>query len=251
MKRTPALIGSLLLLASYGPAAEPAPTFAVASVKLSPDGGGTGKISPGRAGVEMHRVSLAACILWACSIESYQLRTPQWTTEQLVDISARSGHEATPDELKRMMQSLLSDRFHLAMREQTESMSAYALVLGKSGHRMRPSSADGEEEFQSDGHFDTVMKRVSMPRLAAVLSHVVDRPVLDETGLEGSFDFVLKLTAYVPKDGAGEAASGAEHDIPYMFATAVQDQLGLKLESRRAVVRVLVVERIERVPSAN
>ena len=85
-----------------------------------------------------------------------------------------------------------------------------------------------------------------MSRVADLLSGILERPVLDSTGLPGNFDFSLKLTKYVAKDSQGDTAAGAEADLASMFTAAVKEQLGLRLNAQKGPVEVLVIDIAEK-----
>jgi uncharacterized protein (TIGR03435 family) len=139
-----------------------------------------------------------------------------------------------------MCQALLAERFKMAVHRETKDLPVYALVVAKEGFKLK-------EVELGHGGFSAgrgQMKASSMPLAAFAqrLSQVVDRPVLDQTGIQGAFNFTVEWS---PEDDTTASPTG-----PSLF-TALQQQLGLKLEARRGSVEVLVVERADRVPIEN
>ena len=149
-------------------------------------------------------------------------------------IAAFTARQPTGEML--MMQSLLRDRFALRVHWESKERSVYALVLAKGGLRMKPAAdpKHGEMSF-SRGHMSG--KGVPISFLASLLAMPVSRTVVDRTGVTGSFDFDLRFNP-------GDDPSGKPSDDPDFF-TAIQEQLGLKLESTNASVPVLVVDHVE------
>jgi uncharacterized protein (TIGR03435 family) len=157
---------------------------------------------------------------------------------------AKAAGEATPSEesIRQMMQALLADRFKLKLHRQTKDMPVYALVVGKNGPKLKRSALDAKSSATiSNGQI--IFSRVALPALAYNLSQMLDRPVLDRTSLsENYYDFKLEWTP----DGSPPAPGSNASSI----FTAVQEQLGLKLESARVPQEILVVDHAER-PSEN
>jgi uncharacterized protein (TIGR03435 family) len=135
-----------------------------------------------------------------------------------------------------MMQSLLRDRFALRVHWESKQRSVYALVLAKGGLRMKPAvdPEHGQMSF-SRGHLSG--KGVPLSFLASLLAMPVGHTVVDRTGLTGSFDFDLRFDP-------GDDPAAKQSDDPDLF-TAVQEQLGLKLESTHASIPVLAVDHVE------
>jgi uncharacterized protein (TIGR03435 family) len=146
-----------------------------------------------------------------------------------------------------MLQSLLADRFKLKVHHETRPLSVYALVAGKSGPKFKPSTPEEPSvgRFNVNGRIETMtFTTVSMDDLAdALTGSYSDRPIIDKTGLTGNYDIKLEAT---PQSRITRDPQPADLSI----FTAVQEQLGLKLEPTKAPVDVLVVDHIEK-PSEN
>lgn len=145
-----------------------------------------------------------------------------------------TAHRPTGEML--MMQSLLRDRFHLRVHWESKQRSVYALVVAKGGLRLKPA-ADPKHGSMSLSQGHMAGKGVPISFLASLLALPLGRTVVDQTGLTGEYDFDLR---FEPQD----EPAGKESNDPDLF-TAVQEQLGLKLQSTHASVPVLVVDHVE------
>jgi uncharacterized protein (TIGR03435 family) len=150
-----------------------------------------------------------------------------------------------------MLQKLLADRFKLTLHRTTKEFPVYELVTAKNGPKLKEVEAGGSNTNSGRGHMTAT--RISMQRLSEFLSRQVDRPVLDMTGLKGVFDLTLDWTPdeslSAKKPGEGEVAIDAPKSPSLL--TALQEQLGLKLQARRAPIEILVVDHAEKVPTEN
>ncbi|MBS1853807.1 MAG: TIGR03435 family protein [Acidobacteria bacterium] len=225
----------------------PLPGFEVASVKQAPPPPVTGgirtqvSVTPGR--LVCTNLTLRRLIMRAYSLKEYQVTGPDWIGTDLYSIEARMPADTTGDDLLLMMQRLLAERFQLSVHRTTKEMAGYELVVGKGGPRMKPVEF-GRGSTRIDGGTLTATG-VLMRSFADMLSGMLDRPVLDKTGLQGAYDFTLEWQREERRAEGGDAAAR-----PSLF-TAVQEQLGLRLEGKKAPVEVLVVDHAERVPVSN
>lgn len=143
-----------------------------------------------------------------------------------------------------MLQTLLAERFSLRTHRESRKLKAYALVVGKRGPRLKQARKDSEDAFIF-GEGRVTGRALSMSSLADRLSGPVfklERPVVDMTGIEGAYDFTLEW--------APDGVSADGHPDASIF-TALEEQLGLKLEVRETAVRILVVDHADRIPSGN
>jgi bla regulator protein BlaR1 len=175
-----------------------------------------------------------------------QATTPAGTP----DYTMRQFMYGEAPQLQRMLQVLLSDRFKLKLHGDQRQIPAYVLTVAKRGARLKKS--DQAEELTltnsrlpppNEGTMQTVAKNLSMQGLADRLSSTMDRPVLDRTDLKGNFDFTVKYESPADAPAFGQAVGES-------LANALQEQLGLKLESTKAPVEVLVIDHAEQ-PSPN
>jgi uncharacterized protein (TIGR03435 family) len=230
------------------------PAFEVASIRPSNYHGGplrvTARVDPD--GIDFSNVTPRLCIQRAYGMKPYQVIGPEWINAERYMIVAKAAGTVPPDKILLMLQTLLSERFKLAVHREAREMPIYALVVSKGGSKLKEARDEGATQIGGDGD-EIVFERASMQALAGTLARSVDRPVIDATELTGLYNFRLAWTdENRAKPNAGEiATSGASDpaDAPSIF-TALQERLGLKLESRKAPVDVLVIDHIEK-PSAN
>ncbi|HVO97030.1 MAG TPA: TIGR03435 family protein [Bryobacteraceae bacterium] len=169
---------------------------------------------------------------------------PSWIGSQQYDINAKIEGNPTSEQMRTMMQSLLADRFQLQVHREKKEMPCYALVVAKGGSKLKAPEADADGKHK-DGRMS--MSRGSftgqglpVQAIAHAVEQVLGRAVIDKTGLTGNFDFKLEWTP----DEARTDGDGAS------IFTALQEQLGLKLESTKGPVEIVVVDRLEK-PSEN
>lgn len=235
----------------------PATAFEVASVKPNKSGSGDSSMHTTRAELIMENVSLKQWIEWAYNLKDYSLSGPDWLDSERFDVIAKppSGTQldwSKPDVYKPMLQSLLVERFQLAFHRESKMLPAYALIVDKKGAKIQPVEAGGPKGTTS-GRGRLAGTKVSMADFADHLSSQVDRPVQDLTGLQGVFNYKLQWTEdrpVVPGDG-GEHREPTESATGPSLFSALQEQLGLKLEGRKLPIQVLAIDRIERVPTEN
>jgi uncharacterized protein (TIGR03435 family) len=239
---------------AVGQASITAPAFDVASVKPSqrfvgPDYNNQLSYSP--TGIIARNVTLKRLVAEAYQLQLSQVLGPNWLDKNEYDIDARSAGAGTREQHALMLRSLVAERFKLTQHSEMREMRAYELVIGKSGSKIRPIS-DGEAPTAGGGfHFHGDLRQFA-DLLAVQLSiPASDNPseparasaspisVLDRTGLPGIFDFSVDIH---PELGT---------DMFSSWRRALEDQLGLRIESRKGNVAVLVVDEAERIPTEN
>jgi uncharacterized protein (TIGR03435 family) len=194
--------------------------------------------------------TLRYMVMEAFKLKPYQLSlgasAPDWYSSVYYDIFAKAEGDAplSHDDFRRMMQSLLTERFHFRFHREQKEMPVYALVVGKGGPKFTESAPDAV--FQANPGIkgrlqNLVASKFTMDMLADEIA--VDRPVVDRTGLSGQYD--IRLEATPEYRIVNDVAPG---DIRVF--DALQDQLGLKLQSQKAMVDVLVLDHAEK-PSGN
>jgi uncharacterized protein (TIGR03435 family) len=194
--------------------------------------------------VSVKGLTVATLIRAAYNLRAGQLSgEPGWSATEPFDIAASAEGALTFPQVRQMLQALLADRFQLKFHRETKEGAAYALVIAKAGPKLAPSVAADYTTHVTAGKSEVQMAifRASMAQLCGRLATFVGRPVVDRTELSGVFDLQL---IFAPEDLEGEP-----RESPSIF-TALQEQLGLKLESARAPVEILVVDRLGR-PSSN
>jgi uncharacterized protein (TIGR03435 family) len=223
-----------------------AQTFDVASIRPARNRNAESNLDSAPGGrLTATNITVRELIRLAFSVKDYQIeRVAQWATDDGYDIAARTaeGRTQSLDEEKTLVRNLLAERFHLATHIERKPMAVYLLVAAKTGPKLAVNhAAKGSGSRKSCGRLTGT--RLTSDTIAAVLTRQLDREVLNRTDLAGYFDFELNWTP-----DAGPCTSDAP-DRPSFF-TAIQEQLGLKLEPARAPIDFLIVDRLER-PSEN
>ncbi len=214
--------------------------FEAATVKpAAPDGHTETRRYPGGR-FTATSITLKALIQRAWDVKDFQITGgPGWVNGELFDIIAKASTGGTisgPD-LDQMIQSMLRERFHLEIHRETKDMPIYSLVVAKSGPKLVRTTAT--MQTWSKGNGSLVGTKVPMDMLAGdLLESQLRRVVVDRTAIPGEFDIKLKWTP----DNAGEAGVS--------LFTAIQEQMGLRLESAHGPVEMLVIDRAEK-PAGN
>jgi uncharacterized protein (TIGR03435 family) len=248
---------SLMVSLSAGLLGQSAPSvraFEVASVK--PHDGPAHIIGVSTSGqrLEGQAEMVRGLIMWAYNLKNYQISSPEKVYsavgDTMYDIVAKAEGEGIPTkaEFRQMLQLLLADRFKLKVHTESHEMPVYGLVVGKNGPKFKESAPDGNPMGRltvSGRNYVVTMAKASMDDLVnAVANSFLDRPVVDKTGLTGTYE--INLT-YTP----ATRANLSEPDLSDIsIFTAVQEQLGLKLEPQKGTVDVMVVDHVEK-PSVN
>ncbi len=219
--------------------------FEVASVKLnaSESTGSTNDFMS--ANVTFRNYTLRGVVRMAFWTDDDLLQAPAWLSDVRVDITGKiPSASATFEQRRQMLQALLFERFGLAVHRESKIRSGFALVTAKNGPKIQPvEDAGGHSNDQRDG--DIKMLRTTIDNFAETLGHKLSKPVLDETSMKGVYNVMLK---YAPDRGvSGKLSTDAG---PSIF-TALEEQLGLKLEARKIPVELLVVDHCERTPTEN
>jgi uncharacterized protein (TIGR03435 family) len=246
---------SAILLASFS-GAQTVRTLEVASVKPSSSKNADSNLdsTPGR--LTATNITVMELIRLAYTVKDYQLgRAPGWLDSERYDIAAKvsGGNSKNLEEERAVVRELLAGRFQLATHRETKEVGVYFLVVAKSGSKLTPhNDGVGSGSRRSCGHLAGT--RLTADTIATILSRLLEREVLNRTDLPGKFDFKLDWTpdsGPCPSAGDGDAgaAAGNPPSLP-SFNAAVQQQLGLRLESGKGPMEVLMIDHVER-PSGN
>jgi uncharacterized protein (TIGR03435 family) len=249
------------------------PSFEVASVKLVAEpkipvqipemqrcSGGPGSKTPGK--FECKEVSLRSLLARVCDVPPMRVTGPDWVGSARYAVAVQLDPKTTPEEFRRMLEKLLTERFSLRFHRETRSTPVYLLTVAKNGPKLTPArrapkSADDDkaavqaamqksmQEMRArmaagDARsMSTFAMDGTVAKFAASLGNRIDREVLDRTGLEGEYDFSLMWT---PDDHATTE--------PSLFA-ALQEQLGLKIQGAKEDLEFVVIDRAEKIPTEN
>jgi uncharacterized protein (TIGR03435 family) len=239
------------------------PAFEVATIKPS-NPNTPGKLFTVR-GVNVMTINttLSDIMTMAYNLHAKQIENaPEWAGADKYDVTGKPDVPGLPstEQMKSMLQKMMTDRFKLKFHKEKKELSAYVITVAKGGPKLTPSQADPNSLpglfFNGPGRFN--VRNATLAEVAQVLQGaVMDRPVVDQTGLTGKYDFTLNWT---PDEFqfSGLRGPGApplpppppgQAEMPDLY-TAIQQQLGLKLESTKAPVEVLVIDHVEK-PSEN
>jgi uncharacterized protein (TIGR03435 family) len=236
--------------------AQPAiPTsFDVAAVKPTPEADVGPEWSPAPGGRFYAKgVPLKELISIAYGVYSFQVTGgPRWISTERWSVDAKAEDfdgRLSSEQLQKPLQQLLADRFQLRSHTDTREMPVYVLTKTQAGPKLKPASATSRTMTFGRGFLNGTSANLDI--LARVLATLLDRPVLNETGITGEYEIYLEWS---PEPGEGASVFGPAADLPDRklgsIFTVLQEQLGLRLESRRAPAEVVVVESAER-PGAN
>jgi uncharacterized protein (TIGR03435 family) len=249
-------IASIAIMLAATAAAQ-TPQFEVASIKPAPppDGsynvrmsGGPGQPDPGLFTCE--NFGLANLITIAFRLDSDQFSGPAWMNDAKFNISAKVPEGATWEQFNQMLQNLLAERFKLKFHYVKNELTRQVLVVAKGGAKLKQSVASPPDNppkqqtmsMMSSEDSQMIMRAFDSPmtQLAGQLSGQLHQHVIDETGLPGNYDFTLRWA---------EGTSAEEGGSPILGA--LEKQLGLKLEKKKVIVDVMVVDHIEKIPNEN
>jgi uncharacterized protein (TIGR03435 family) len=246
---TTALTTTLVLAWAAFAQTAPAPAFDVASVKaldLASEARTSVdfRIQPGGR-LEMINATLRNILQEAFAVKRYQLSGgPGWANTDHFTIIAKAEGDPSRQQMMAMLQTLLAERFQLKVHREVKDGNVYAMVVAKGGLKLQPSTADQSRfsTYRNDPpgvSYTLVFRKVSMARIAEGIGDFMGTPVLDRTGIQGEFDFKMG-----PFAGDDNPDSG-----PSIFSV-IQEQLGLKLETAKGPIEMLVIDHVEK-PSAN
>jgi uncharacterized protein (TIGR03435 family) len=245
-------------------AANANPAFEVATIKPARPGI-PGKGFTVRGGeVLTINTSVSDLLTMAYNLHAKQIvNGADWVSSQKYDITGKADVPGLPgiEQFKLMIQKLVADRFQLKFHREKKELSAYVITVAKTGNKLTPSAADPNQLpglfFSGPGRFTA--RNATLTEFAQVMQgSAMDRPVVDQTGLTGRYDFTLNWTPDEfqfadirgPNGALPQPPPGRDTtEYPDLF-TAIQQQLGLKIDSGKAPVDVLVIDHVER-PSEN
>ena len=253
-----ALTATILFLGVLRAQQPAAPQFDAVSVKPSDPNSAHGTVvdmTPG-GGLRVVNATVKDLIETAYEVRSFQIvGGPSWTAATKYDVTAapvtRTQNDAASPSawpaLRLKVQAMLKDRFQLDLHRETRSVPVYSLVIAKGGIKPALSTAAGPRRGINAGRGTMLGEAASMADLVFKLSRLLDRPVVNNTALEGNFDFKLEWT---PDSGPGTPDAPVETSFGPSLFTALQQQLGLRLEAAKGPMDVLVIDRADR-PSEN
>jgi uncharacterized protein (TIGR03435 family) len=288
------ILSALASAAMFAQTPPPRVEFEVASIRpsdpiLSPADAAKIGVHIDGARVNLTKLSLNDCLAAAYKVKLYQISGPEWMASERFDINAKLPAGSNGDQIPQMIQALLTDRFSMKFHREMKDFPVYALVVGKTGLKMKESPPDlpadpadaskafdlttsssatrttidyGNGMYMTFGNNAFEGRKLPASAMADTLARFVDRPVVDMTELKGNYDFTLE---FAPEDFLAmmmRSAVAAGITLPPEALKLIDasngdslfnalETLGLKLEKRKAPIEVLVIDHIEKSPSDN
>jgi len=249
-----------------------------------------GKLKAGmnidKARVDMGFVTLTDLIVRAYTLKPNQISGPDWLSMERFDIQAKLPDGAAEEQVPEMLRTLLADRFGMKIHTESRTLSVYALIVGKNGAKLQPSTLPPDPEpakglttltpsaggtvtasagpvgptrmTMGPNGVQMVMLKAKISALADVLTSILGKPVVDRTGLTGYYQIALDIpqadvqnVARALGMGGPAATVGAPTDPGGSSLFQTVEQFGLKLDSRKEQIETLVIDHIEKLPTAN
>jgi uncharacterized protein (TIGR03435 family) len=250
-----AALGATALGAVAGVSAQPSKRIEVASIKPSGNSTADSNLDSVRGRLTATNITVRELIRQSYGVRDYQIeQAPGWVSSMRFDIVAKSVSSMANslEDEKSLVRELLADRFQLTTHREAKQMPVYLLVVAKDGPKLAAHNDAGPKPRGGCGRL--VGRRVTADAIATILSRQFEREVLNRTGLSGEYDFQLDFTpdagpCRAAAESPGGAAASDPSGLPSIY-TALQQQLGLRLETSKGSVDFLVIDRVEK-PSAN
>jgi uncharacterized protein (TIGR03435 family) len=235
--------------------------FEVVSIKPNTSGERWESVAPVAGGrLSAKNVTVAWLVRTAYHLEPFQIAgLPTWANAERFDVEAYAADaKSTPQEVRGMIQKLLADRFQVTLHREDREQPTYSLVIAKNGPKLQKAKSDnctgtGTPESPCGGF--RIYKRsqmwgntVTVKQFAAELTFMMGRMVVDKTGIDGLYDIRVEWT---PEQFGAEPGTEVKPDeVNGTLFTAIQEQVGLRMQSQKAAVETLVIDRVSR-PTAN
>ena len=233
------------------------PKFEVTSVRPADPGGRGGGFRVQGRQISVVNMPVSSLILLAYGIHPRQLiGAPDWIEKDRYDVVGKPDVEGEPSnrQMRALIQKLLADRFGLKFHREKRELSVYVIVAGKSGAKLTVSEGDPKGDpnmfFYGPGKF--IAKNATIADFAGLLQQgILDRPVLDQTGLTGRYDFGLVYRPDQPLVGgpADNTPPPNDQDALQDIYASIQQQLGLRLEATKTATEVIVIDHVEKPPA--
>jgi uncharacterized protein (TIGR03435 family) len=224
------------------------PTFAVATIRLhDPTSFHQGFQTSGNR-FTIQNESVQSLIAFAYAVERHQIAgAPDWLRTTAFDITGRADIEGEPSlpQMQEMIQKLLADRFALRFHREQRVLPVYAIRIAKGGPKLPPAAhptAQPDQQGQSHaGTFTQTYTSVTIADFILGMQFMLDRPLVDQTGLTGRYDFTF---SYTPNETAATSPNATSPNAAPGIFTALPEQLGLKLEATKAPTQTLVIDHV-------
>lgn len=239
------LAAAVILLAAAPPARAQSTEFEVASIKANRTGSGGSNLPYLRNGtLTATNVSLLMLLESAYDLSAARIIGRAWLDSDRYDVAGKAPQGIPDTEMMPMLQAMLKDRFRVSVHREIKEMPVYEMVVARDGLKISPFDPEHFPTAPRNLRGGVIMGGGTMEQLAKLIAGPAGKPVVDKTGLDGRYSYVL---TYTPLSAQSDNAADPELDI----FQAVQQQLGLKLEAKKDPIEVLVIDHAERVPSGN
>ena len=230
-------------------AADAHPSFAVATIKPHDPASNRQGFDAEGDRYTIHGQTIVSLMMFAYSIDKHQVvDAPDWASRDRFDIEGTTDTPGQPNlrQQQEMLQKLLADRFGLKFHRDKRELPVYAIQIAKGGPKLKPpANPDAEADQDASNHGTEVTVTITTGTMADFIlgmQFFFDRPLVDQTGIPGRHDFTLRYTY--------DEAHATDPNAPPGLFTAIQEQLGLKLDAVKASIDVFAIDRVEQ-PSAN
>jgi len=238
----------------------PLPTFEVASLRPSTfsTAAGTINVLPGGT-LRAVNYPLRFIIQYAFNVLDYSFVGPNWLSTTRFDITAKPATEVSTEQTRLMLRALLIGRLSMRFHSETKAIAGYSLAVAKDGSKVKPAGTPTAQQPSGGayaGPNQLSALKASMDSVATALARRFNQPVVDRTGLKGVFTFMVRFAPPEASRNTGNLETGNlpligdSSSDPSIF-TAMQDELGLRLDPEKLQVQILVIDSIERSPVDN
>ena len=197
----------------------------------------------------------------AYRVKDFQIEGPDSMANLRFNVAGKLPEGAPQDQIPEMLQAMLAERFNLSLHRATSEHAIYALIAGKNGPKLKPvESAAGPARpggmmvTVDDAGAHLKAPAATLGQLGEMISRFSERPIVDMTGIQGQYEFDLVFSPEVIQNRGGEGGGQHSSDAPGSTAGSIYDSVqryGLKLEPRKAPIEMLIVDRVEAMPSEN
>ena len=241
--------------------------FEVATVKLiDPNNSVFVTMSADPSIVSYRNLTLRDAIRGAYKVSDFQIVGPDWMSNVRFEVNAKLPSGATTDQIPEMFQALLEERFKLSWRREPKEMQIYALLAGKDGPKLKPAQMQAPNQAMAMGTdgkpraavvfggslsaMTITAPSASLLTLAGVASRFTSRPVVDDTGIDGDYDFSLTFAAETDAGLPQGFEGNGRSDPAPSFSEAVK-KYGLRIEPRKSTIDMFVITHVEKMPTEN
>lgn len=232
--------------AAFAQPRDAGPSYEVASIKPNTSGSGASTTKGDKGRIVFTNVTLRRFIERAYSVKPFQVIGPDWMEALRFDIVAKYPEDTKDDDRTLMLRKLLEDRFKLAVHHESKELPGYALMVARSGFKLKPAEPGTPDTTHNSGRVDELkVKKITMTQLADLLARSLGEMVVDKTGISGIYDFEIRWSNNDRNSTGNEAEA-----LPTLF-TALQETVGVRLQPQKVPVDVIVVDHLERVPTEN